>query len=197
MDLALNRIFEEHWRQLVEGSSQPHHPFRNLVAAHAAASGGINQYTVVLRDVQQVPYTIVFYTDARSEKVNDIKADARISALFYNKGQQCQLIVSGNAVIDVQNEVALQHWQKAGYKGRTSYMAEQPPSTPINKPADGLAYLQGKEFDEQDRAGYENFAVITIHANAFEYLQLNRKTGNRRARYKLKSNNWQGSWIIP
>ncbi|GAB2699543.1 flavin-binding protein [Mucilaginibacter koreensis] len=197
MNLTLEKIFEQCWQQLVEAGKQSHHAYRNLTASHMALQGGVNQYTVVLRHAEIQPYRIIFYTDVRSEKVANIKADARISALFYDKEQQCQLIVKGNAVIDAQNETALQHWKEAGYKGRTSYLAQQPPSTPVTEPTDGLAYLQGQKFDDEDMAGYKNFAVITIEADAFEYLKLNRETGNRRARFKLEGNDWQGSWIVP
>ena len=194
--LQLNEIEKTCWQALVDGSRQPAHPFRNCTIAHAA-SEGTAVYTIVLRHANEAAKELAFYADIRSEKIEQLKADPHISVLFYDKEEQWQIVVAGQARIDHQNEAALHAWQSSGYKGRTSYLAGPPPSTPAEQPADGLEHLKGKQFEPEDLTGYENFAVITIKANLLEHLQLNREQGNRRARFKLIGQEWHGTWIIP
>lgn len=192
----LQPLLESGWQQLKEGSTQPGHAFHTLIAANIAAEG-INAYTVVLREINPDSGEVIFYTDVRSEKVAELDGNNRLTALFYDAAQQRQLIVKGNASLDRQNDLSRQHWQKGGYKGRSSYLAGQPPSTPVSEATDGLTYLQGQKFADDDPAGYQNFAVVTLKAHTFEYLQLSRDPGNRRARFRLIAGEWEGSWVIP
>ncbi len=195
MDFNLQQLFDSSWHHLSEGSRQPDHAYHNMVAANEAAA--INLYTVVLRDIKLDDHQVIFYTDARSEKVGELQQDNRMSALFYDHEHHRQLIVKGKAVIHQQDEISLAYWTQSGFKGRNSYLAEQPPSTPADKPTDGLEYLQGVKFADEDLEGYQNFAVVILQAEAFEYLQLSRDEGNRRARFSIKAGEWEGSWIIP
>ncbi len=196
MNTELQKLYDDSWQQLLAGSRQPDHAFHNTTVANLAAHG-INVYTVVLRDIVPETGQVVFYTDARSEKIAEIQADYILTALFYDREKQIQIIVKGAAAIEQHSDNTLNYWKKDGFKGRKSYLAELPPSTPVGQAEDGLAYLQDKKFSEEDMDGYSNFAVVTIKATEFEYLQLSKETGNRRARFRLDREKAEGTWIIP
>jgi hypothetical protein len=196
MNYEFDNIYKQSWNILSQTHSEDKIVVRYITVCNYAA-GYINAYTVVLRSAEATQHTLFFYTDIRSTKVNEIAQDNRLTVVIYLDDEKVQLVLNGDAIIHHQNDITEQYWTKDGYKGRRSYLAQPGPSTVINEPADGLAHLNGKHFDDTDDAGYENFAVIEIKVNQFEYLKLNRE-GNRRASFSLNANNeWEGSWLIP
>jgi len=195
MSPQLKKIFSDSWSKLATVGEQDR-ALRNMMVCNYAADG-MNAYTVVLREANTEGYELIFYTDHRSPKVEQMKLDRRVTVVMYNDVEKLQLTFKGKALIYYQDELSHRHWLKSGYKGRRSYLAQPAPSTPINEPDDGLAHLQGKDFEDADLTGYENFAVVSVKVNYLEYLQLNRE-GNRRANFNLvEGSDWQGSWLIP
>ncbi|CAM3775165.1 pyridoxamine 5'-phosphate oxidase family protein [Mucilaginibacter galii] len=191
----LTDMFSECWSKL-EATGSKDSPLRNMTVCNYAADD-INAYTVVLREANAERNTLIFYTDHRSPKVEQLQLNGKVTVVFYSDEEKMQLILKGNATIHHQDEVSYWYWRKDGYKGRRSYLAEPAPSTLINEPADGLIYIKGKKFEEHDPTGYENFAVVVIKTNYLEYLQLNRE-GNRRAKFMLEDGGeFQGAWLIP
>jgi pyridoxamine 5'-phosphate oxidase len=191
----LTDIFTECWNKL-ENAGGKDSALRNMVVCNYAPDD-INAYTVVLREADGNKYSLTFYTDYRSPKVEQLQLSKKVSVVMYSDEEKLQLSLKGEASIHYQDDVALHYWQKNGYKGKRSYLAKPAPSTIISEPADGLAYLQGNEFEEDDPVGYENFAVVTIAVNYLEYLQLSRE-GNRRAKFtRDNGSEWQGMWLIP
>lgn len=195
MDSNLNNAFSEIWKKLT--SAEKDNPFKNITVCNYTADD-INAYTVVLREAYLDDRTLVFYTDVRSKKVDEIQRDNRLTVVAYSHDERLQIILKGKAVIHHHNEIAKQYWRKNGFKGRKSYLAHPAPSTTIDEPADGLAYLNTDIFEDTDIAGYDNFAVVKLNIEYLEYVKLNRE-GNRRAKFELDivSNSWQGRWLIP
>lgn len=171
--------------------------FKNITVCNHAADY-INAYTVVLREASIGDKALIFYTDIRSKKVDEIQRNNKLTVIAYNHEERTQLILKGEAEIHHQDKIAKEYWYKDGFKGRRSYLAQPAPSTPIDKPADGLAYLDTDKFEDTDITGYENFAVVKININYLEYAKLNRE-GNRRAKFvpDAANNNWVGNWLIP
>lgn len=195
MNSDFEEIFAESWDYVVAVKGEAKSPPTITVCNNAAEY--INAYTVVLREASRDNNSLVFYTDLRSEKVAEINEDNRITILKYNEECRVQVILRGTADIYHQNAITQHYWSKDGYKGRRSYLAQPAPSSVINEPEDGLEYLNGKEFNETDMEGYENFAVVKVQILALEFLKLSRE-GNRRARFTLNSSNeWQGQWLVP
>ncbi|MFD1257438.1 pyridoxamine 5'-phosphate oxidase family protein [Mucilaginibacter terrae] len=196
MNNALNEIFADSWNKITGEGNRGGKVTRTITVCNYAPDY-INAYTVVLREASYTEGSLLFYTDIRSEKVAEIKRDNRLTLITYNEEDKQQLIFKGTAFIYHQNATTQQYWNKDGFKGRRSYMAQPAPSSVINEPVDGLEYLEGKDFDETDMQGYENFAVIKVQINLLEWLKLSRD-GNRRAKFNLyKDSGWQGQWLIP
>lgn len=191
----LTDIFSECWNKL-EAAGSKDSPLRNMTVCNYAADD-INAYTVVLREANAEHSTLTFYTDHRSPKVEQLQLNGKVTVVLYSDEEKLQLILKGNATIHHQDEVSHRYWQKDGYKGRRSYLAEPSPSTLIDEPADGLDYIKDKKFEEHDPAGSENFAVVVLKINYLEYLQLNRE-GNRRAKFTLEDGGeLKEAWLIP
>ena len=195
MKAQLQHILADSWNKLATGGSRDA-VFKNITLCNYAA-GSINAYTVVLRGADASVGSIVIYTDHRSPKVNQLHHNTEVTIVAYSEEEKLQLTLKGEAVVHYKDAVSEQYWKASGYKGRRSYLAQPAPSTVVDEPIDGLASLKDKEFEEQDPAGYENFAVISIKADFLEYLQLSRE-GNRRAKFTRNENEeWEGAWLIP
>lgn len=194
MNTQLSTILADSWSKLKETDSR-NSGFQYMTVCNYAPDG-INAYTVVLREVNTDDFRLIFYTDFRSPKVKQMEINSKVSLVLYNDEEKLQLTMQGEAAICRHNETANACWKKNGYKGRTSYLAQPAPSTVVNEPINGLAHLHGREFNEPDNAGFENFAVVIVKIYSLEYLQLN-KSGNLRAAFKLQHNVWEGSWLIP
>jgi pyridoxamine 5'-phosphate oxidase len=195
MNSAFEELFAESWENIIAVKGEAKSPPTITVCNNAPEY--INTYTVVLREASRDNNSLVFYTDLRSQKVDEIKQDNRITIIKYNEEGRVQVILRGTADVYHQNAITQHYWNKDGYKGRRSYLAKPAPSSVINEPKDGLEYLNGKEFNETDMEGYENFTVVKVQILALEFLKLNRE-GNRRVSFNLNSNNkWQGQWLVP
>jgi pyridoxamine 5'-phosphate oxidase len=149
--------------------------------------------TVVLRTIDPDEKEVVFYTDNRSAKMEDIASNPNLSWLFYDSKEKVQLKLSGEAIVHHDNPTAQHHWEKVHAAGKSSYMAIPAPSTAVDHPVDGLEHLTDNSTADE---GYANFAAIVTRVNFIEWLSL-KDTGHRRAQFRLIDNSWKGQWLIP
>ncbi|WP_342646807.1 pyridoxamine 5'-phosphate oxidase family protein [Mucilaginibacter sp. CSA2-8R] len=195
MEAKLDGVFAQSWEKLQQ-AKQGKAGSRYITVCNFA-KGYPNAYTVVLREALPNENQIIFHTDIRSEKVNEIKSNSSITIVYYDDADYIQIILKAEATIHYQDDIARQQWQQSGFKSRRNYLTQQAPSSPLNEEGNGLEYLGDKKFDDNDASGYENFAVVVLTINFLEYLQLN-KEGNRRARFKVDQKNiWMGEWVTP
>jgi pyridoxamine 5'-phosphate oxidase len=195
MEAKLDNVLAKSWEILQD--AKPGKTGSRYITVCNFAKNYPNAYTVVLRDVEPAERQLIFYTDQRSEKVQQIKDNPNLTAVYYDDVTHIQLILKGEATINYQNDIAKEHWLQSGFKVRRSYLAQQAPSSVLNEEGDGLEYLSSKKFDDNDTAGFENFAVVILKVDFLEYLRLHRE-GNRRARFTVKPySGWMGEWIVP
>lgn len=195
MEAKLDNLLAQSWEKLQQ-AKQGKAGSRYITVCNFADNYP-NAYTVVLRDVLPDNDQIVFHTDVRSEKVDEIKSNPNLTVVYYDDADHIQVVLKAEATIHYQDDIAKQHWQQSGFKSRRNYLTQQAPSSPLNEEGSGLEYLGEQNFDSSDPAGYENFAVVMLDITALEYLQLN-KEGNRRARFRNEQRSgWIGEWITP
>ena len=195
MEAKLDDILAQSWEKLQQAKQGK--AGSRYVTVCNFAEGYPNAYTVVLRDALPANNQIIFHTDVRSEKVDEIKSNPNVTAVYYDDVDHMQIIMKAGAVIHHQDDIAKQHWQQSGCKSRRNYLTQQAPSSHLNEESSGLEYLGDRKFDDSDPVGYENFAVVVLDVNSLEYLQLN-KEGNRRTRFKAdQRNTWMGEWVTP
>ncbi len=195
MEAKLDDILSKSWEKLQQAKEG--RAGSRYITVCNFAEGYPNAYTVVLREVLPDERQLIFHTDFRSEKVNEIKGNPNLSVVYYDDTDHIQIILKGEATIYHQDDIARHHWQQSGFKSRRNYLTQQAPSSPLKEECTGLEYLGDRKFDDDDLSGYENFAVVILDINFLEYLQLN-KDGNRRARFKIEQLNvWMGEWVTP
>lgn len=168
--------------ELINGYAKKRHPFRyfSLATLH---KGYPRQRTVVLRKLLS-DFTLLVYTDARSQKIADIHQDPKFSALFYHPKQLMQLKLEGEVQL-ITNTTDLQsHWQDIPEPSRKDYVTTKPPGTFIDH-GDDVAYKTD-----------HHFCIMKLLPERIEYLKLQRPS-HCRILYTKTNGHWKGQYLVP
>ncbi len=193
----LEGLLQNCWRRLVNGAVVAKNAFHS--PSIATMNGDFPEIrTVILRKVLPEEKTLIFYTDYRSPKIEQIKANHKIAWLFYDEKARIQLRLKTIATIHHNNEVVLTRWNESRLESKTCYLVQPAPSTKTESPTDGLAahFDRSHLTAESVALGYENFAVITNVVTEIEWLFLARE-GHRRAKFILDQDGVKKYWLIP
>lgn len=169
--------------ELINGYSKKRHPFRYFTLA-TIQHNKPTQRTVVLRKLLD-NYTLLFYTDSRTDKIKDLKNNPAFSALFYHPKQLFQLRFMGNAKIVTDKNQLLDYWKRIPENSRKDYITQKAPSTKIDNP-DHISYLAEKNY----------FTAIQLIPDTIEFLQLKRPN-HLRILYTKKDDIWVGEFLVP
>ncbi|MFO7719165.1 MAG: pyridoxamine 5'-phosphate oxidase family protein [Gillisia sp.] len=177
-------LFNETWKELEDGATKYGHPFRTCSLATSEISGGIRQRTVNLRKLTK-ENSLLFYTDVRSTKIEQIRKNPQASTLFYNPSLQLQIFLSG--IIKVHSEDSLWDDHLENIEGRSinDYNTLYAPGKPIKNPI------------EVTRTKDLNFAILELIPDTIEYLKLRDEPNRIRALFKLKDNVWEKTFLTP
>jgi hypothetical protein len=168
----LERIEESIWDELSDAVAQPGHAWRQGVLATVNLAGLPEARTVVLRDVQVNAREIVFYTDARSPKVDALRLKPQASFVFWSAEMGWQLRASANCQVETGGLAVLSRWAKLKMTpAAQDYLAPSAPGTRIAP--DSLS----------ERSTRAHFAVVTAHVQRLDWLEL-RREGHRRAAFE-------------
>lgn len=178
-----DHFLEECRRELINGHTKKHHPFRffSLATIH---NNKPRQRTVVLRRL--LPnFKILFYTDIRSQKVEDLEENNAISALFYHPKKLLQIKIDGVCRLIKDSKDIEPYIANLPTTSRKDYITSLAPGSEIKNP-DNVEYLNGEI----------NFCAIQILPKTIEILQLKRPN-HIRIQYTLENNEWKGQFLVP
>ena len=170
-------------------------PFRIPVFS-CGDNTNIESRIVVLRKSDEDNNLVQFHSDIRSDKINILKKNPKASFLFYDKELKIQVRLKVEAIINHNNDVTKQSWEKTQHISRKCYLVNNGPGTVSDEPTSGLK-PELDNFDytkEQSEEGYKNFTVIQCKIKSIEWLYLAAK-GHRRARFDLENN--KDNWLVP
>jgi hypothetical protein len=168
----LERIEEQIWDELSDAAAQPGHAWRQMVLATVNLAGLPEARTVVLRDVQVNAREIVFYTDARSPKVDGLRLKPQASFVFWSPELGWQLRVSASCQVETGGLAVLSRWAKLKMTpAAQDYLA---PTAPGSR-------LTSETLSE--RSTRAHFAVVTAQVQRLDWLEL-RREGHRRAAFE-------------
>jgi len=163
-----------------------------IVSKNNVADGRI----VVLRGALRDKNILRFHTDIRSPKVLSLKENKKIYFVFYSKKRKIQVRAEGMAVVNFNNTITKDAWEKTQIISRKCYLSSQAPGEFLEESASNLS----KDFEsnlptkEESETGYKNFCVIESKIKTFEWLYL-ASQGHRRAKFDLDKNN--SVWMMP
>ena len=186
------------WMRLLNGSLKYKDALHNPVVANINQHG-VNMRTVVLRAVNTTNKQLVFHTDIRSGKWNELQQHNNISWLFYDAPGKIQIRLSGTATLHQDDEVAEKAWTTSTMSSRKIYLGETGPSVIAVSPVSGLpaAFEANDPTPEESRAGRKNFGIVITSVTWMEWLWLNSK-GHRRAGFKyFEDGSFSADWLIP
>ena len=193
-----HEIFEEIKKNLTRGVKDRKHAFHNPVFCNVDQGGRVDSRVVVLRKFDPINMILNFHTDYRSPKVSNLKQNNKSMLVFYDHKLKIQMRIKTTSIINYQNEIAKEMWDKTKLLSRKCYLTSKDPSSLTTLPEDGIPeHLIGKEpeFEESEK-GYKNFTVIENKINEIDWLYLE-ISGHRRLNLLFQNNKPQFQWLIP
>ncbi|VWB11142.1 pyridoxamine 5'-phosphate oxidase [Burkholderia lata] len=188
---SLAQTYERLWSCLESGVSVQRSPFTMLQAATLGVDGAPKVRTVVLRQVSRADRVLSFHTDARSEKVAELRRDPRIALVANDLDALVQIRVEGVASICDDEAQRRAIWQSSRPHTLLLYRAPLPPGTPVESPE--TAHVDGTASTDD---GYDNFCLLHVTVTRIDWLELAR-AGHRRAVFDLHEGGYEGRWIAP
>ena len=190
---------ERSWRLLEAAVADPASPARTPVLISVDADGLAQGRTVVLRDFNRQQRQLKVYTDVRSAKVAQLRAQPNCTLVGYQPDPMIQLRLNTRAVIHHDNELTRDAWTLMPGPNRCNYLTDLDPGSLSVEPTDGRPVITAESVPTQkeNEIAYSRFSVIVFTVNELEWLYLPRR-GHRRAQFIWdEADSLQSHWLIP
>ncbi|MHC4217732.1 MAG: pyridoxamine 5'-phosphate oxidase family protein, partial [Planctomycetota bacterium] len=170
--IAYDELAAESWTRLEQAGDDPNHAMRVLVMATVCATGAPEARLMVLRGADRRLGKLWFYTDRRSEKVEQLRRQPQITAITYDAEAGVQLRLRGTASVDEAGALADQHWSQVGMAVRVLYASPDTPGRPLRQPDPRLMGVKRSIDAGSEATARGNFAVIELTVDSIEWLQI-------------------------
>lgn len=148
--------------------------------------------TMVLRAADAQRRALVFYSDARSKKIQQLMDRPRVEWLFYDPVERVQLRAGAVAVVHHQNAVAEEIWRARPNLNYLRYLSPLPPGTGLP------AFLPPQvEVASEDELAFRNFAVVVTTVERFDWLALFPDDTHKRAEFTWNGQGFDARWMVP
>tara|TARA_Y100000588_G_scaffold95834_1_gene103894 strand:- start:656 stop:1270 length:615 start_codon:yes stop_codon:yes gene_type:complete len=195
----LSGALERSWRLLEEAIENPTSPVRTPVLISVGADGVAQGRTVVLRGINRQQRQLQIYTDVRSAKVAQLRAQSTCTLVAYQPTPMMQLRLSTNAIVNHNNDITLAAWAVMPGPNRCNYLTDPDPGSISVQATDGRPVINAESMPThaENEVAYSHFAVIVFTINQLEWLYLPRR-GHRRARFVWDAaGSLKSDWLIP
>jgi hypothetical protein len=171
------------WRMLRRASADRRHPWR-VVALCTQGAGGPRARSVILRQVHEEERRLVFYTDRRSQKVDELAQCDRVALLCWDPRHQQQLRMTGQAMVTHSTDAVAAHWATVPQRAQLDYASPLPPGSPLQ---DGPSPRAGPSAPGAATApdptnllrARGHFAVLQVRVCEMDFLELDRQAHQR------------------
>ena len=193
---SLEKIWAEAWAMLAGAVLDSKNPLRTPVLGTVGPEGS-HLRTVVLRRVVKAERWIMFNTDLRSSKVQDIQVQPRLSWLFYHPQERVQLRLAGQASLLQAGPLVDEEWSRLSPLNRRDYCTVDPPGSPLTMPGSGLPDSFGQTpTPDESEIGRRNFVVVRCQVDFLDWLLL-QESGHLRAQFTWQDNKLSATWVTP
>ena len=195
----LSGALERSWRLLEEAIEDPASPVRTPVLISVDADGVAQGRTVVLRGINRQQRQLQIYTDVRSAKVAQLRAQSTCSLVAYQPNPMMQLRLGVDATVNYNNAITYEAWAVMPGPNRCNYLTDPDPGSISVQATDGRPVINAESMPThaENEIAYSHFAVIVFTINQLEWLYLPRR-GHRRARFIWDGPDLvQSDWLIP
>jgi len=177
---SLALVYQACWLELQHAAAQREHPFR-LMGLATVDGDGADLRTVVLRETWADERQLVFFTDARSPKVTQMRAHPQATLMVWCARLGWQLRLRVALDIETSGLAVSSRWARLKMTPAAfDYLSPLPPGAPVER-------------YQPERATRESFAVVSAQVQAIDWLELH-ADGHRRARFDASG---QGQWLVP
>lgn len=195
LDLTLAEAFALWSRGVKDRRSAFHTP----TLATIGRDGRPRARIVVLRAFAPSQRLLRVHTDARSDKADEIAAEARVALLGYDAAAKIQIRLEGRARLHRDDAIADAAWAASRPQSRACYGTAPAPGTAIGE-GGGFA-LPAEGDDAALAAGRAHFTAIEIRFSRLEWLYL-AQSGHRRALFRWEEagadeSRPQAGWLAP
>ena len=171
------------WQMLERAARELDHEWRTLALATVAGDGdGVHAdvRTVVLREVDAAARELVFYTDSRSPKVEQIRRQPLATLMAWSTTASWQLRLRCRLEIETSGLAVSSRWARLKMTpAAQDYLSPLAPGVPLHAPGPLTP----------TRATRESFAVVTAQVEATDWLELH-PDGHRRAIFDARGERW-------
>ncbi len=150
---------------------------------------------MVLRGADRRLGKLWFYSDRRSEKIEQLRRQPQATAVTYDPEASVQLRLRGTAGVDASGALADQHWSQVGMAVRALYASPDMPGRPPRQPDPGLMDVKRSIDAGGEAAARGNFAVIEITVDSIEWLQV--ADGEQRRAIMFAATDWAVQALAP
>ena len=183
----ITKVLPAAWDFMEEGVRDRHSLAHTPVVSTLDVDGKPNSRCMVLRAVDRQKTTLVFHTDRRSIKANELKSSSQGAVLFYDPKRKIQLRLRCGLSLDTDSVETNERWGKMKEMSKVCYQSNLAPGDPINDP-EQVQFLG---------EGFENFAILIATVKRLEWLYLSFR-GNRRAIFDWsRTGGEDGKWLVP
>ncbi|WP_126226519.1 pyridoxamine 5'-phosphate oxidase family protein [Burkholderia ambifaria] len=191
---SLTQTYDRLWSCLESGVGAQRSPFTMVQAATLGIDRAPKVRTIVLRQVSRADRLLTFHTDARSEKVAELRRDPRIAVVANDLDALVQIRAEGVASICDDETQRRAIWQSSRPHTLLLYRAPLRPGTPIESAEE--AHVTPSPGDALTDDGYRNFCLVHVTVTRIDWLELAR-AGHRRAIFDVNDDGYEGRWIAP
>ena len=177
---TLALIHQACWQALSQAASQREHAFRVMgLATVNGASADLR--VVMLREVDADQQKLIFFTDARSPKVAQMRAHPAGTLVVWSPALGWQLRLRVTLSIETDGLAVSSRWARLKMSpAAQDYLSPLAPGAPLQQP-------------QPDRATRGQFAVVSAQVLCIDWLELH-PDGQRRAQFDVTG---KGQWVTP
>jgi hypothetical protein len=194
--IAYDALAEESWSRLQHSGDDPNHPMRLLVLATVCTAGAPEARLMVLRGADRRLGKLWFYSDRRSEKIEQLRRQPQVTAVTYDpasgrRSPRSPMTRPAACSCDCGERPAStnrERWRtstgaRLGWPSGRSMPRRTLRGGPCGIDAGGEATARG------------NFAVIEITVDSIEWLQI--ADGEQRRAIMFAATNWAVQALAP
>lgn len=164
-------LTEEVWSRLSAAGGSETHPMRLMVLCTVEAPDRPAGRTMVVRGFDPARPALLFHTDARSRKVEQLRGRPGACVIAYDPRDGVQLRMDGAADIHDRDALADDEWRLMDEVVRYAYALSEGPGRPMGEddphsPSERHRFRTLKSAD-----GREHFAVVEFVFDSVEWFQ--------------------------
>lgn len=173
---SLHMVERACWLGLADAARDREHPWRVMTLATVDGQSA-DARSIVLRDIDESKRRVIFYTDARSPKVAQMRAAPQGVLVGWWPDNGWQLRLRVQLAIETSGLEVSSRWARVKLSPSAhDYLAALPPGTPVDR-------------YQPERGSREHFAVVTATIADMDWMELHAE-GHRRARLAGPASTW-------